>query len=155
MDRNLLQRGDVIRLEKGMKVYATIPEMFIYYNRGTSTNNARATIKIGEIHTSQFKTSEDVKGTLGLFNIEIEDDRISHFIAGLGISLSFDTSIFEGEYRVVATAEDGGGMDYSFYPNGHHVFCEKKDDPNVFVDFYQTGCFTAMIEPKEIKPVNR
>ena len=158
MDRNLLQRGDVIRLEKGMKVYATIPEMFIYDNRRTSTNNARTDIKIGEMRSSQFKTSEDVKGTLGLFNIEIEDDQISHFIAGLGINLSFDTSIFEGEYRVVATAEDGGGTGmgpHDVYPNGHHVFCEKKDDPNIFVDFYQTGCFTAMIEPEKIEPVNR
>lgn len=156
MDRNLLQRGDVIRLEKGMKVYATIPEMFVYDNRRTSTNTTKTDVRIGEIRSSQFKTSKDVKETLGMFNIGSEDNQISHFFAGLGISLSFDTSIFEGEYRVVATAEDGRGTGmgpHDVFPNGHHVFCEKKDDPNIFVDFYQTGCFTAMIEPEEIEPL--
>ncbi len=121
----LLKRGDLIQLEKGMKVYATIPEKFIYSNR-TTDEKKRTDVKIGEILSC--KTCEEV----------------------------FDTSIFEGEYRVVATAEDGGGTGmgkYDYYPNGHHVFCEKKDNSNIFVDFYQTGAFTAMIKPEEIKPL--
>ena len=58
---------------------------------------------------------------------------------------------------MVATAEDGGGtgMFYDIYPNAHHVFCEKIDAPNIFVEFYQTGGFLAMITPEKIKPLNR
>ena len=42
---------------------------------------------------------------------------------------------------------------HDVYPDGHHVFCVKADDDKVRVDFYQSGCFTAMIE--DIKPVGK
>jgi hypothetical protein len=51
-----------------------------------------------------------------------------------------------GRYVVYKTAQD-------VYPSGHHVWCEKVDDAAVKVDFYQSGCFTAMIE--EIEPTGR
>ena len=54
-----------------------------------------------------------------------------------------------GRYVVYKTAKDGGGTGHGpndVYPSGHHVWCEKVDDAAVKVDFYQSGCFTAMIE---------
>jgi hypothetical protein len=62
-----------------------------------------------------------------------------------------------GRYVVVLTTHDGGGTGHGphdVYPSGHHVWCEKlvRDiDSPVRVDFYQTGCFSAMIE--DITPV--
>ena len=59
-----------------------------------------------------------------------------------------------GRYVVYKIANDGGGTGmgpHDVYPNGHHVFCERLDDPSVKVDFYQSGFFTAMIE--HIEPV--
>lgn len=51
----------------------------------------------------------------------------------------------QGRYVVTKTAMDGGsngGRDN--YPNGHHVWAERVTD-RFKVDFYQSGCFTAMI----------
>jgi len=44
----------------------------------------------------------------------------------------------------------GGGMNgHDDWPDGWHVFAERAD--GVKVDFYQSGCFTAMI--REIQPI--
>ena len=43
-----------------------------------------------------------------------------------------------GRYVVTKTAKDGGGPSYDGgYPNGHHVYCRRLDDPSARVDFYQ------------------
>ncbi len=69
-----------------------------------------------------------------------------------------------GRYIVYKTTMEGGGHgpdgDYS---NGHHVFCRKAPKNATFadeehldgleIDFYQSGCFTAMIE--DIEPIGR
>ena len=53
-----------------------------------------------------------------------------------------------GRYVVYKTSHDGGGTGHGphdVYPDGHHVFAERLDDPSVKVDFYQSGSFTAML----------
>lgn len=53
-----------------------------------------------------------------------------------------------GRYMVYKTLLEGGGQGMhpgDVYPDGHHVYCKKLDDPRVEVDFFQTGCFTALI----------
>lgn len=58
-----------------------------------------------------------------------------------------------GRYVVTHTTVDGGGLSHDgAFPNGHHVFCVNLDSDRL-VDFYQTGCFSAMI--KNIEPVGR
>jgi hypothetical protein len=72
------------------------------------------------------------------------------------ITLGGDFDYLCGKYIVTHTAFDGGGTGmgaHDVYPDGHHVFCVKADDDKVRVDFYQSGCFTAMIE--DIKPVGK
>jgi hypothetical protein len=67
-----------------------------------------------------------------------------------------DQTNLAGRYIVIKTNHEGGGTGmgpHDVYPDGHHVFCQKVDDPTVRVDFYQTGSFTAMIP--EIKPVGK
>lgn len=107
----LLSEGDVIELREGHKVYADIPEHFVYANRQ------------------------------GSFKLTHHEATISEQLIYLA-----------GRYVVVKTTSDGGGTGmgpYDVYPNGHHVYAERADGTKV--DFYQSGCFTAMIE--NISPV--
>lgn len=63
------------------------------------------------------------------------------------VNISGELSYFAGEYIVVKTVMDGGGTGHGphdLYPDGHHVYCERTHD-RMKIDFYQTGCFTAMI----------
>lgn len=74
------------------------------------------------------------------------------------IKIGGNFDYFVGKYIVYKTTYDGGssggGMNgHDDYPNGHHVFCVKVDNPKIKVDFYQSGCFTAMIE--NIKPIGK
>lgn len=89
------------------------------------------------------------KNTVGVFDQ----------IAGTEVTIGepkngLDTNFFAGRYVVTKTARDGGGGGGcgNFFPNGHHVFCRHVTLP-IEVDFYQTGCFTAM--NPDILPVGR
>ena len=68
------------------------------------------------------------------------------------ITLSHEFDYLIGKYIVYKIVFDGGSYDGS-YPNGHHVFCVKDNNQLIKVDFYQSGCFTTVIE--EIEPVGR
>ena len=111
----MLQEGDIIELQSGHKVYATVPEHFLYSNRKGSFKPARGDVTIGG-----------------------------------------ELAYLAGRYVVYKTSHDGGVTGHGphdVYPDGHHVFAERLDDPNVKVDFYQSGCFTAMLP--ELRPVGR
>lgn len=59
----------------------------------------------------------------------------------------------EGTYIVVKTATDGGGTGHGpgdIFPDGHHVFAEKVEEPKVRIDFYQTGSFINQIEDIDV-----
>lgn len=68
-----------------------------------------------------------------------------------------ETTATKGRYLVVKTTKDGGGHghgQHDVFPDGHHVHCVKilfDELTKVEVDFYQSGCFTAMIS--NITPV--
>ena len=52
-------------------------------------------------------------------------------------------------YTVVKTTFDGGGgRKEDYFPDGHHVWAA--DENGEKIDFWQTGCFTRMIEKIEI-----
>jgi hypothetical protein len=60
-----------------------------------------------------------------------------------------------GEYVVVATEYGGGirggGMNgHDDYPDGHQVFAVPVKGRGPKVSFYQTGCFTAMLEKPKV-----
>ena len=72
------------------------------------------------------------------------------------IVLGKEYDYLQGRYIVYKVMIEGGGQGHGvhdIYPNGHHVYCFKADDQKVLVDFFQTGCFTAMIP--DIIPVGR
>ena len=111
----MLEEGDIIELEKGHKVYADVPEHFLYSNKRGSFSLAHGLIILNE-----------------------------------------EVDYLCGEYVVYKTSFDGGGTGmgpHDIFPNGHHVYCEKLKDPLIRVDFYQSGCFTAMNE--HIKPIRK
>ena len=58
-----------------------------------------------------------------------------------------------GDYIVERTALEGGSTGRDAYPNGHHVYCFMVSNPEIKIDFYQSGYFTAMI--KDIEPIGR
>jgi hypothetical protein len=110
-----LTEGDIIELCEGHRVYADVPEHFLYDNRKGSFKLAHGMVTIGG-----------------------------------------ETAYLAGRYVVYKTANDGGGTGHGphdVYPNGHHVFCERLDDQSVKCDFYQSGCFTAMVA--DIAPIGR
>lgn len=75
-------------------------------------------------------------------------------VSGGQVTIGKSLLFLKGKYIVTSTSFDGGGSTFDGgYPDGHHVFCVKADNPKIKVDFYQTGSFTAMIE--DITPIGR
>lgn len=88
--------------------------------------------------------------------LSIQIKKGSFSLTRTDVRLGGEFDYLRGKYIVYKTSEDGGGTGhgrYDVYPDGHHVFCFKEDDETVQVDFYQTGCFTAMIE--DIEPIGK
>lgn len=72
------------------------------------------------------------------------------------VTITGELSYLAGRYVVVDAKSEGGGCahgPHDVYPDGWHVFCERLDDSHNKVDFFQSGCFTAMI--CDIEPVGR
>jgi len=68
------------------------------------------------------------------------------------VKVANEFSFLAGEYVATKTVMDGGSSGRDPYPNGHHVFCTNTDN-GYEIDFYQSGCFTAMIE--DIEPTGK
>lgn len=124
----LMNVGDIIEISPGMTVYAMLPEHCCFSN------------------------------CFGVFN------KCYHHEMKIGCQLGgLDTHQFAGQYEVIQVSHDGGGSMMGMnghldsYTDGHHVRArmirEKSfkgsSEPDFEVDFYQTGCFTAMIPPEE------
>lgn len=168
MKDNLLKVGDVINLTNGMKVYAMIPEMFVYSNRKTSRELTVDVITIGEIYKNNTNIDKDINKLISDiidefnsngFNISKED--VGEFVLSKIKQPKEETfAVYGGEFIVTKTILDGGSNynDRDYYPDGHRVYCQQLingsyHEDAIEVNFYQTGCFTAMIE--NIKPVRK
>jgi len=165
MKNNLLKVGDIINIVNGMEVYVRVPEMFFVDNRKTSKELMTHNVIIGKVYENNIDINENIdtvaKGIVEEFNCE-------------GFNISFEDAkafvlkkvkqpkkkifvIKEGIFKVVHTNFEGGGEGmgkHDTYSNGHHVFCKRIGKGNISeIDFYQTGCFTAMI--KNIVPIKK
>jgi hypothetical protein len=169
MKKAVLKEGDVINLKNGMKVYADIPEKFVYVNRKKSNEKTHHEVVVGKVLYNDIDIDRDVD------NLAIDVISAFNFRLGLGLTKAealrlIKTKIskprevsfcFEaGEFVIVKTTYDGGGvaMFNEEYSNGHHVYCKKLrdgsyDENGVEIDFYQTGSFSAVIEPSKISAV--
>lgn len=168
--KKLLKEGDVIYLENGMKVYGDIPEKFVYGNKKNSNEKTRHELVVGKVITNDTDISTD--------KAELIKDIIHDFDFRLGVRLTKAEAqvmveskvkapkaktfcLDGGEFLVVKAISDGGGTGmgpHDIYPDGHHVFCKKMGadgtyDNGLEIDFYQTGCFTAMIAPGKVTVV--
>lgn len=130
--RRLLKRKDIIRIEKGHTIYAPIEARFAYVNMPRSRKIYHSDVTVGELMplaSSYFYESK--KGSV------------------------LDTSVFAGDYVVVNCGYNGGGGRLcDEFHDGWHIVAEKLDDPTIEIEFYQTGSFTAVIEPGTIFILN-
>lgn len=106
-----LSVGDVIEINKTHKVYAMVPEHFVYGNR---------------------------KGSFKLVESDVYPDG--------------ELDYLQGKYVVISTKMTGGSYGSDPYPDGHLVECEGLESKRK-ISFYQSGCFTAMIQ--DIKPIGK
>ena len=128
----MLKSGDIIELREGHKVSVQIPMHFVYQDHMGDWEPTWTVVTIGK--------------SVGAYN----------------------TYELEGLYVVVQTEMKGGGCahgPHDTYPDGHCVYANKivpqgslgepksKVVSDFQVYFYQSGCFTNMIE--NIKPVGR
>lgn len=173
MANYLLQKGDKIRLEKGMRVYAPIPSKFLFANTPFSTGVYESeAIEIGRVYRKQVVTKEELlnksmDAIAGVLHISAEElnkmsrKEMETFIDSLNLNFDeeeFDSSIYAGEYMVEYVSFGGGGVQgtpsgYETYAHGWRVFCVKLDNPSIRVNFYQTSSFTATIP--DICPINQ
>jgi hypothetical protein len=166
--KNFLKEGDVIKLEKGMKVHALIPEKFVYGSSMLSKGLARHVVEVGKV----FSTEPDLTRGVHMLSNAI----VQSFESQLGLKIKADDAkafiltqlpavkkekfvLDEGEFVVVKTAMEGGSTGHDAYPDGHHVFCKRLNadgsynDKGTEINFYQSGCFTGTILPKDISVV--
>lgn len=171
--KDLLKEGNVIILGAGTRVYAEIPEMFVYSNTKLSSELTSAEVEIGYIYNNQDTLDDDKKMSTDeiVREIAVAFDRQRVPLTDLTKAYEFVRSqmpvipsktfmLPEGEYLVIKTEMTGGGSGHNdTYPDGHNVTCKKLDvdgkydDNGVEVSFYQSGSFTIMIEPEEIEVV--
>ncbi len=164
-----LKEGDVIKLQKGICVYADIPEKFVYPNRRTSSKLSRCEVKIGTVWENDTdldwkrKRDDITEKILYYFSwheVKVDESKVVDFVKEIADPQQKERQLKkerlelnEGEFVVTKTTVDGGGGDY---PNGHHVFCKalkngEYDPDAIEVSFYQSGHFTCMIT--DISPV--
>lgn len=129
-------------VEFGAGAPAVIPEWCPLPNKVYKENEKPVFLKVGDIiyldkeHVVYGKLKE---------KLVYSNKRNSNKIIRTEVHLK-DFPIFCGKYVVVKTSFEGGDPDpRDPYPNGHHVYCQKLSD-GLEVDFYQSGCFSAMIK---------
>lgn len=146
-----LQVGDVIKLTKGMTVYATIPKCFAY--KTVSKEPIKTDIRIGQKYEKYSvkrrkylnKLRDFVKAEFG---VEPSEEKLNGLIDLLQINFEaeyLDTTIFEGYYKVVSTVYNGGTGGINGKPNCWHAYCRKIGNPEIKVDFFQHGDFRAVL----------
>jgi len=118
--------GDVVLVENGARVYASIPARFIYHNRFFSMEKAVACVRVGAILPVAHKDATETKNVdyviekvkevfmvnLGIvFHDETIREFVNKTIESMGQDLKpedvYDTSYLIGEYVVVEVFEHG------------------------------------------------
>lgn len=164
----LLRKGDLVRLERGMEVWAKVPQNSYFSNRQFSTMFSEQAIVIGRVYCQKGKDEAEIVDLV--FNqishiIPVSIEQVGDFVKSLKLDYSpkeFDSSVFEGIYMVDQTRLRGGDSveqdDPDYYqgrdhlPEGWRVYCHKVDNPEIKVSFYQTGRFHGLIPG--IQPIN-
>jgi len=152
----LLQKGAIISLGENDMIWADIPADYVVGNMHAGEMKLSCIVKIGD-HipkkiSSKEQLTQDLHSIVRYYHNQKDadvDEKIMHFVESLNVKPDdvLDTSIFIGEYRVYKAYMESAEM---FGTEGWHVFCEKVDDPNVKVNFFQSGDFAAKNEVVKI-----
>ena len=164
----LLRKGDLVRLERGMEIWAKVPQNAYFSNRQFSTMVSEQAIVIGRVYRQKGKSEAELVDLV--FNqishiIPVSIEQVKALVQSLHLDYSekrFDSSIFCGVYMVDQTRLSGGDSveqdDPDYYqgrnhlPEGWRVYCHKVDNPDITVNFFQTGRFHGVIPG--IHPMN-
>jgi hypothetical protein len=172
MRRNL-KEGDIFALNDGMEVYTKIPEKYVYQNHPMSNKLVSTKVRVGsirqvtmqgiELATEQAKLTKSIADDFN-FHLGFKPslDHVKKFVAKACKDNAVATDVLKtgkmvGNYVVIRTEYGGGSTGRDAYPDGHQVFARKLGRNGKFnkrgiaVNFYQSGCFTAMIDKKDIK----
>lgn len=150
-----LQRGNIIKLKKGMSVFINVKEKFIPGCSPFSENLAEYCISIGDILKCHINAIDkqnlffSINGFLNSGGIYPEYDEIENFIDTIikDEDETFDTSVYEGEYIVTSAGRLSNG---SIWRVKASKMENEKLIPNKFdVTFCQTPNCEASILPKE------
>lgn len=167
MNTTLLKEGDVINLTAGMSVYSQIPSKFVYTNAKFSDDLTETDLIIDEKYINDVEVDENINNiatrimnAFGSENADISLEASLNFVnSNIKKPTQEEFSIASGEFLVVKTENAGGGSGGTdYYTDGHRVYCKRLnngsfDEKGTEVNFYQTGCFTAMIE--NITPIRQ
>ena len=155
-----LQEGDVIELKDGMTVYAEIPERFRYGGSTFSKSTTVTEVVVGKEYRVPHP-NENLTTALMVdfahYGVLISRSKIRDFVEDFLPEIKDEVFCLQpGKFVVYKTSYEGGssggGMNgHDSYPDGHRVFCESTIEPEIKVNFYQSGSFTAMIV--DIKPI--
>ena len=158
-----LQKGDIIRLEKGIDIYALIPEKFSRCSSAPfSSKLIEMPIQIGEILHKNLFFHENKENLIKWVEEKIQSviksevvttEKVASFIDSLGLNFSpeeFDTSIFIGDYRIYDTTPSSGLCNHADIPehvrkrnDSLHIYCEKVDNPDIRIHFFQKLDFSG------------
>lgn len=140
-----LKRHDIIKINKGMCVWAKIPQKFVFSNcilEPKCNSTYEHSFDVGKIYTFPCATTFDLKTVKSELKDNINSvlseygadptnhkEKIDEFIKSLNLSTkkdTFDTSIFEGEYKIYHTDLCDGF---------NWIFCEKLDGSGLELKF--------------------
>jgi len=136
--QRFLEIGDVIRLEQGMRIGASVPRRFCVQSFSDELYTAR--FQIGDKLYKKMQDRNEVVRKVNtalstLLEEKVNEQEVSDFLDTLGLDFSpetFDTSVFAGVYRVFEI--------YKIDTNRVSIWCERMDNPKVqvFVEQIQT-----------------
>jgi hypothetical protein len=129
MEQELLSRGDVFLLKKGQTVYMK------------TLGFSDLEVVVGKPSSHQEYQHDEIKVKGRKFHSDQYLATVEHPIPPAG------------EYRVTRTSYGGGGTGmgpHDVFPDGHRVYAKPVNADEPLISFYQTGCFTAMIENPKI-----
>lgn len=163
--------GDVFVLNDGICVDCNIPAKFVYENSKFSNKLVNHNVIVGKIYSVDSSNILKYKQQLAMdiasefnnylgYHLKL-NDALSYVESVVGNKVDNNTFVLEsGEFVVVKTAMEGGGRSHNDeYPDGHRVYCKRLNadgtyNPDGFeIQFYQSGCFTNVVEPDKITPI--
>jgi hypothetical protein len=124
----LLQEGDIVLLETGHEVYATIPKHFAYANCVGDFDLCREKITIGKTEVNNGLDTRFMTGKWIVYKTTPDGGGTGH---GPG-------DVYPDGHHVFCIRAEQNPINYKMK-----------------IDFYQTGSFTAMIEEGKIKIVGK